>query len=195
MIHVYAQSIHLMSSIQNRIHICYLTLHPNILARIDSLWNFTQAGSTIEACEGEVGRRVSEAIYVWTGYNTGAIPRTVRLVEEIAYATVFGATANVDTVSIVVVVTLWSSLSSLRQGIISRPRYINLPGVDGAIHIGVVVDLQLCSCWANSQQNSQIYKVEELHTGSFEKLRQTLESSHMDGDFPDLHRSSVKTPL
>ena len=187
---------HPMSSIQNRIHICYLTLHSNILARIASLWSFTQAGSTIIACKGEVGRRVLEAIYVWTGYNTGAIPRTVLLVEEIAHATLFGATANVDTVSIVVVVvTLWSSLRSLRRGIIGRPRYINLAGVDGAIHIGVVVDLHLCSCCANSQQNSQIYKVEELHTGSFEKLRQTLESSHMEGDCPDLHRSSVTIPL
>ena len=151
-------------------------MQPNILARIASLWHFTKAGSIIIASfayEGVVGRRASEAASTRTSCT---IPITIRLREESAPAIASDAS---DTVSIVVVVT-------------ASAIYFKWRGVVDTVRIGVVVDL---CCWADSQQNSQICKAEELHNGSFEELRQILESSNMDEDFPDLHCSSVKTPL
>ena len=146
--------------------------------KIASLWHSTQAGSIPIACEGVVGRRVSKAIVICTGCNHGAIPRTIFLLVENANAIVWCvAIGNVDTASIVVVVTVVASV------VIVRPCYINLRAVVGAARIGVVVDLHLFSCWADSQKSSQICKTEELHNDNFEELWQTLESSNMKEDF------------
>ena len=130
-------------------------MQPNILARIASPWHFTKAGSIIIASfayEGEVGRRASEAASLHTSCT---IPITILLREESAPA--IASDAN-DTVSIVVIVTASAIYFKRRD-----------PCSLHSFRIGVVVDL---CCWADSQQNSQICKAEELHNGSFEELRQ-----------------------
>jgi hypothetical protein len=138
-------------------------MQPNILllARIASLWHFTKAQSSIIACEGVQGRRVIEAICFASTYSwVPCISTTIRFRKENAHAIVFIAIGNVDTISIVVVVTVRAIPR------ITCPCYINLPDVVGATGIRVVVDLHLFRlCWADSQQNSQISKAEELHNG------------------------------
>jgi hypothetical protein len=93
----------------------------------------------IIACEGVVAGRAREAIEC-SVYNSGAIPPTIPLGVEIAYAMIFVAIGNVDAVSVVVAVTVGVPT------VLSRPRYVHLTDVVGATRIGVVVDLHLFRC-------------------------------------------------
>jgi hypothetical protein len=109
--------------------------NPHILARIAT----SPRSVPIIACEGVVEGRAREAI-VCSIYNRGAIPSTIPLRVEIAYAMIFVAIGNVDAASVVVVVTVG------RRTVQSRPRYVHLTDVVGATRIGVVVDLHLGIC-------------------------------------------------
>jgi hypothetical protein len=96
-------------------------------------------------------------------HKSGVSPLTIGLGIKITYAKGLRAIGNVDALSIVVVVTVPPHNIQL-----TRPCYIHLPGVLGAVRIWVVVDLL---SWADSQQDGQICKAEKLHTGdAFEEL-------------------------
>ena len=96
----------------------------------------------VPAFEGVLGSRISEAIRVITE-SVSLRPVTTRFRVENAGASIFVAIGNVDTLSIVEVVTV---VARRAIGYSSRPRYINLPDVVGTIRIGVVVDLHLGIC-------------------------------------------------
>jgi hypothetical protein len=105
-----------------------------VLARITSLRHFTQAGSSIIACEGVVVIRVRDAIRrvsTATDYKGVDIPITILFLVERAHTIAFVAIGNVDTASIVVVVTVRAIPR------ITCPCYINLPDVVGAAGIGL----------------------------------------------------------
>ena len=173
-----------MPSIWNRIHICYLTLYvkwgymqPNILARIASLWHFTQAGSYIKASEGFVVSRGTDTISGIGSSSGRRIAHTALLAVEVALAIFLaGAINNAGTFSFTEVVTV----RDIRRVIFIWhlcPRYIHLhAGVVEAIRISVIIDLHgLSNCWADSEKKSQICRAEELHSGNFEELWQALD--------------------